>query len=50
MIRKDCPCPKKKCPRFGKCKECIEYHKKRNQLPYCERPKFSLLRLFGIKK
>ncbi|WP_176718780.1 MULTISPECIES: hypothetical protein [Caloranaerobacter] len=44
--KENCPCPKKKCERFGKCEECREFHKKKNRLPYCERPKRGFLKLF----
>ncbi len=34
-----CSCKKKKCERYGKCTECIAYHKtnKRHTAPYCTR-------------
>lgn len=34
-----CSCKKKKCERYGKCSECIAYHKtnKRYTEPYCKR-------------
>lgn len=34
-----CNCKKKKCERYGKCNECIAYHKtnKRYTEPYCKR-------------
>ena len=34
-----CNCKKKKCERFGKCFECIAYHKENSHhaLPYCKR-------------
>lgn len=33
-----CTCKKKKCERYGKCGECIAYHKtnKRYTVPYCK--------------
>ncbi len=36
-----CTCKKHKCERFGKCDECIEFHKthKRYPLPQCMRKK-----------
>lgn len=34
-----CTCPKTKCIRYGKCKECIEKHKAKNNLPRCKREK-----------
>ncbi|MEA4894693.1 MAG: hypothetical protein VB064_05480 [Oscillospiraceae bacterium] len=35
---KDCPCPKKKCPRHGNCNECRAYHAEYKKYPpYCER-------------
>jgi hypothetical protein len=35
----ECNCRKKKCERYGKCEECIAYHKsnKYHALPYCKR-------------
>jgi len=41
----DCTCPKAKCERHGLCDECRAYHagQKKLKLPYCERPKVSLL-------
>jgi hypothetical protein len=47
MFREDCPCPKKKCVRHGKCDECTRYHGAKGKLPYCKRPKRSL---FGFLK
>ncbi len=32
---KNCPCPSD-CDRHGKCKECIAFHKARNEQNYCE--------------
>ncbi len=32
-----CNCRKKKCPRHGKCEECIAYHKEAKTEPYCLR-------------
>ncbi len=33
-----CNCPNEKCPRHGKCCECIAFHReKRNKLPFCVR-------------
>ncbi|PKM74324.1 MAG: hypothetical protein CVU91_00190 [Firmicutes bacterium HGW-Firmicutes-16] len=38
--KKDCPCPKKNCPRHGKCDECRSYHAEhKKHPPYCEREK-----------
>lgn len=36
---KKCTCKKKKCERYGKCEECIAYHKENvnRGLPYCKR-------------
>ena len=33
----DCPCPKKKCSRHNRCKECYQYHGDKGKLPYCLR-------------
>ncbi|NLT15023.1 MAG: hypothetical protein GXY05_11845 [Clostridiales bacterium] len=35
-----CPCVRKRCERYGKCAECIEYHttkSKKYPEPYCKR-------------
>lgn len=32
-----CNCTNEKCTRYGKCNECIEFHKKLDNLPYCKR-------------
>lgn len=35
---KICPCKKEDCKRFGKCEECIDYHKMHKKYaPYCMR-------------
>lgn len=31
----NCNCTYDPCPRKGKCCECIQYHKKRDELPAC---------------
>ena len=31
----DCNCTYNSCPRKGKCCECIQYHKNRDELPAC---------------
>lgn len=47
--RKDCPCPKRRCPRHLHCKECYTYHKNRgNMLPFCLRKKTFLTMLYKI--
>ncbi|AVQ96132.1 hypothetical protein DRA42_07805 [Ethanoligenens harbinense] len=38
----NCTCPKSKCHLHGKCAECIERHKIRNELPRCKRMKKSI--------
>jgi hypothetical protein len=40
-MKESCNCKKKNCERYGKCKECIEYHEnsKRKSLTYCKRVK-----------
>ncbi len=34
-----CNCKKKKCLRYGNCRECLEYHNvnKYHALPFCKR-------------
>ena len=32
-----CPCKNLKCPRHGKCGECIDYHRQRGELTACEK-------------
>jgi len=32
---KNCPCTYPNCSRKGLCCECIEYHRKNNELPAC---------------
>jgi hypothetical protein len=49
MIRQDCPCPKKKCERHGKCEECTAHHAKKGKLPYCKRPEKSGFGFFEKK-
>lgn len=34
---KNCPCPKKVCENHGKCCECINKHREKQQLVYCMR-------------
>ncbi|WP_169738174.1 hypothetical protein [Clostridium akagii] len=34
-----CDCKNEKCIRHGKCSECIEFHRKLEQLPYCKKTK-----------
>lgn len=49
----ECSCRKTKCERYGKCKECLEYHNKseRLPLPYCKRQKSNIVQnIFGKKK
>lgn len=36
-IKADCPCPKTKCERHGRCQECTAYHARKNKLPRCKR-------------
>jgi len=33
--RRSCPCTYPSCPRFGKCCECIAYHRRMGELPGC---------------
>jgi pimeloyl-ACP methyl ester carboxylesterase len=35
----DCFCPKKKCRRHSKCRECYDNHGAKGTLPYCKRRK-----------
>ena len=30
-----CPCTYAGCPRHGKCKACVAYHRKNQELPAC---------------
>lgn len=32
-----CPCKRVKCPRHGKCTECMEHHSTKKRPPYCKR-------------
>jgi hypothetical protein len=36
-VRAGCPCPKRNCPRRGKCLECAAYHAAKGKLPFCLR-------------
>ncbi len=36
-FRADCPCPKVKCERHGKCQECYTYHGAKGKVPRCMR-------------
>lgn len=31
-----CNCKKKNCERYGKCLECLEYHKHKKREAYCK--------------
>jgi hypothetical protein len=31
----NCPCTYRSCTRWGKCCECVAYHKDKRQLPAC---------------
>ncbi|MBU1203560.1 MAG: hypothetical protein KKG60_00650 [Nanoarchaeota archaeon] len=33
--KQKCDCPETDCVRHGKCCECVAYHRKLGQLPYC---------------
>ncbi|MDP4091726.1 MAG: hypothetical protein Q8920_00015 [Bacillota bacterium] len=44
----DCDCPKKNCPRHGKCTECEAYHLQGKRLPYCKREKGFLKKLLKL--
>jgi hypothetical protein len=52
MMDPDCNCPKTKCERHGKCDECRQFHGAKGKLPYCERPKSSIVgsikRMIGL--
>ena len=38
LVPKDCNCPNDKCPRHGKCCECVAFHRsKKNKAPFCIR-------------
>jgi len=47
ILNKDCPCPKKRCERHGKCEECTQHHAAKGKLSYCKRTKASI---FGFLK
>ena len=32
---KECICPKKECPRNGKCRECVKNHRETDSIPFC---------------
>lgn len=32
---KNCSCTYEPCPRKGKCCECVEYHRRANEIPGC---------------
>ncbi|MGD8820876.1 MAG: hypothetical protein PVF67_12310 [Anaerolineae bacterium] len=34
-----CPCPSKKCPRHGQCRECAVHYASRRREPFCFREK-----------
>lgn len=37
-IEESCTCPKADCPRHGKCRDCVAFHReKKNKLPFCLR-------------
>ena len=38
-VQTDCPCPKRNCPRRGRCQECAAYHGVKGKLPFCFRQK-----------
>lgn len=35
----ECTCSYTTCARFGKCCECVAYHKAKDQIPACYFPK-----------
>jgi hypothetical protein len=42
-VRKDCPCPKVVCKRHTLCDECEASNALKGEIPFCRRPKVSLL-------
>ncbi|MDR0499192.1 MAG: hypothetical protein LBH03_05605 [Holophagales bacterium] len=34
---KECPCPTKTCPNYGKCCTCVTKHREKGDLPICLR-------------
>lgn len=38
-MKKNCPCPKEKCKRWGDCQACESYHGRKGRLPFCKREK-----------
>ncbi|SPE29008.1 conserved hypothetical protein [Candidatus Sulfotelmatomonas gaucii] len=52
LLRIDCPCTKRNCPRHGSCEACREYHRKAKppMLPYCEREPNWVQKLLGKKR
>ena len=32
---KNCACPKKTCPNYGRCCACVIKHRETDSLPYC---------------
>ncbi|MFA6332079.1 MAG: hypothetical protein WCX22_03930 [Methanoregula sp.] len=42
-MRQDCPCPNTKCSRFTLCDECEASRVRQGKLPFCQRPKRTLL-------
>ncbi|MDD2283351.1 MAG: hypothetical protein PHD92_08190 [Eubacteriales bacterium] len=34
----NCKCKWVKCPRHGKCQECIEHHRGKKHPPWCRHP------------
>ena len=47
MLREDCPCVKKRCPRHGDCDACTAHHQGRRRPPYCQRSEKRTGRLRG---
>ncbi|MFW6235149.1 MAG: DUF6485 family protein [Desulfovibrionales bacterium] len=33
--RQECPCTSLGCPRHGLCCQCMQYHRKRMEIPVC---------------
>lgn len=35
--KRECPCHSKDCERYGKCCECVVFHREKGNLPVCLR-------------
>jgi len=37
-----CPCKKIDCPRYGRCRECKDYHHSRGEKTACEKTNLNM--------